>query len=69
MKWFDDLTHKILADHKLLLLLALIFLLVYPLKQLNNERACQERKNTEFLSTKNESDDSILRAYFRVLCD
>ena len=69
MKWFNDLTHKILASNKLLLLVALIFLLIYPLKQLNNARVCEERKNSEFLSTKKENDDSIMGTYFRVLCD
>ena len=69
MKWFNDLTHKILADNKLLLLVVFIFLLIYPLKQLNNARVCEERKNNEFLSTKKESDDSIMGTYFRVLCN
>ena len=69
MKWFNDLTRKILADNKLLLLVALIFLLIYPLKQLNNARVCEEREIAEFLSTKKGRDDSILGTYFRVLCD
>ena len=71
MKWFNDLTHKILAHNKLLLLVALIFLLIYPLKQLNNARVCEERETAEFLSAKKgkERDDSMLGTYFRVLCD
>lgn len=69
MKWFNDLTHKILADNKLLLLVALIFLLIYPLKQVNNAMICEERKNSEFLSTKKESNDAITETYFQVLCD
>ena len=69
MKWFNDLTHKILADNKLLLLVALILLLIYPLKQLNNARVCEERKNSEFLSIKKENDISITGTYFRVLCN
>lgn len=69
MKWFNDLTHKILADNKLLLLVALIFLLIYPLKQLNNARVCDERKDREFLSGKKESDHSIMGFYFQALCD
>ena len=69
MKWFNDLTHRILANNKLLLLLAIVFLLIYPLKQLNNARVCDERKDREFLSGKKESDDSIMSSYFQALCD
>ncbi len=69
MRWFNDLTHKILADNKLLLLVVLIFLLIYPLKQLNNARVCEERNNNKFLSLKKKNDDSINGIYFRVLCD
>ena len=69
MKWFNDLTHKILADNKLILLVGLIFLLIYPLKQLNNARICEERKNSEFLSTKKESNDAITETYFQILCN
>ena len=69
MKWFNDLTHKILADKKLLLLLALVFLLIYPLKQLNNARVCDEGKDRGFHSGKQESDDSIMGFYFQALCD
>ena len=53
----------------MLLLLALVLLLIYPLKQLNNARVCDERKDREFLSGKKESDDSIMGFYFQALCD
>ena len=69
MKWFNDLTHRILVNNKLLVLLALVFLLIYPLKQLNNARVCDERKDREFLSDEKESDDSIMGFYFQSLCD
>jgi len=69
MKWLNNLTHKILADNRLLLLLTLIVLIVYPLKQWRNASICQERSMSEFNSTKRELIDLAMGTYYRVLCD
>lgn len=69
MRWFNSFTHKILADKRLLALVALISLLVYPLKQWTTARICEEKRSSEFLATKKESNRLTTGIYFRVVCD
>ena len=69
MKFFDELTHKILSDKKLLLYVFLIFLLVYPLKQLSINRICNSNDNDEFVFQKKDDPDWIIQKYFEALCD
>ena len=69
MKWLNDLTHKILSDQKLLWLIALIFLLVYPLKRLTNARICEDRNFNNYPSSIKYANDKITQKYFKIFCD
>tara|TARA_B100000482_G_C12440403_1_gene232821 strand:- start:341 stop:550 length:210 start_codon:yes stop_codon:yes gene_type:complete len=69
MKWIDNLTHKILSDKKLLLLVALACFLVYPLKYWTNARICDERNINNYFSGVKTANDKITQKYFEVLCD
>ena len=67
MQWFNNLTHKILSDKKLLLVVAFVFLLVYPLKFWPNARICEEGEINNFLPAKKDNSHAMMDLYFRVL--
>ena len=69
MNQLNNLIHKILADKKLLLLVGLIYLLVYPLKHLTNARICEERKISIDYSSREEGKNTIMEKYFQLLCE